>query len=39
MTMCHSTSAFRRALKEWHRARMRQFRGLKALPKRVVQMR
>jgi hypothetical protein len=39
MTMCHSTSAFHRALTEWHRARMRQFRGLQALPKRVVQMR
>ena len=39
MTMCHSTSAFYKALMEWHRARMRQFRGLQALPKCVVQMR
>ena len=32
MTMCHSTSAFYRALTEWHRARMLWFRGLLALP-------
>ena len=27
MTMCHSTSAFHRALTEWHRARMQSVSG------------